>query len=360
MKTWSDNPIHEGFCVKFFLDTMILVYLIDETHKSLTTFLNLLSKNPFAEIVSSSFVIYEFMGARKREHYLRIAADNFTEKKSGNLNFASLFHNIDYFKNPNAKFENEVGKIQNSVMEEIEKLKTDFNIDPDYSSFHEDQLKSARDICLSTKIANQDSLVIVSSVLPQPNKSCEAVFLTNDTNLCAWYNKGNASAVLENLNICSPRLIKIDAIPGIRILGEDILTSDKIEENITPLLFSLICQNREKEYIGKTFTHHGEGFPNNCICFKLRENRPLVNGEDGKYVTILSKDLDFIYTSKKPVRFWNNGAEIIDGFTALPDNNNISYCIVDVDENGNEIPVLLEIIELLRIDGNHVFIHPDS
>lgn len=360
MKTWSDNPIHEEFCIKFFLDTMILVYIIDETHKSLTSFLNLLSKNPFTRIVSSSFVIYEFIGVRKREHYIRTAADNFIKQNTGNINYGSLFYNIDYFKNPNAKFEDEVEKIKEAVNIEIQKIKTEFNIDIEYSAFHEEQLQPARDVCLSSKLANQDSLVLISSVFPQPSKNREVIILTNDNNFSAWFAEGKVPDILKNLNLCSPTFLKLNNIPNIKLIGKESMTQEEIKLEINPLLFNLISKKLEKKFIGKTFVPTGENFPINCICFKLIQNRPLSNGKKGVYVSILSKNLDFIYTSKKPVRFWNNGVEIEDGFIAQPNNQNISYRIIDIDDDGNEIPVLDEIIEALKVEGNHVFIHPDS
>lgn len=73
MENWSDKQVIQDFKVRFFLDTNILVYLIDGTHSGLTNALDFLNKSEFADLVSSKFVIFEFVGIRKREHYLKLA-----------------------------------------------------------------------------------------------------------------------------------------------------------------------------------------------------------------------------------------------------------------------------------------------
>ena len=232
----------------------------------------------------------------------------------------------------------------------------DFNIDIEYSKFHEEQLQSARDVCLSSKIANQDSMVLISSVFPQPSKNNEVVILTNDTQFYTAFNKGKVSDILQNLNICSPKFINLDTLGKMNLAGVESLQRDD-NNKINLYLFNLITKQLKNFFLGKTFTPSGENLPNNCICFKLIDGVPLKNGI---YVSVLSKELDFIYTSKKPVRFWNNGAEIFDGFTSSEGNKNISYLITEVDENSIEIPIPNEVLAAIKAEGNHVFVHPDT
>jgi hypothetical protein len=357
MKSWSDIPVHEEFCIKFFLDTNLLVYLIDSTYPRLNDFINILNNSPFARIISSRYVIFEFVGARKREHYFRIAAKNSESTPDGNINFSSLFKFRDQFDNPNAVFKDEIKNIKKAVNEEIERISRDFNIDFEYSFFHSDQLQPTIEVCLASKISNHDSLVLISAILPQSKGTEQIVLLTNDGAFVNSYYNENVETILKNKSIKTPELLKIDNIPeDIILLGKDCTDQKDLEDKVKTMLGKQISKKMGQKFIGKTFPPTGADFPNDCISFSMALERTLKNG---LYITVLGKGLDFIYTTKKPVEFWNNGAPIEGEFLPQQDNRNISCKIVDVDENDNEIAVQ-DIINYLRTEGNFVFIHPDN
>lgn len=358
MKPWSDSPVHKDFCIKFFLDTNLLIYLVDNSHQSLNDFVELLNATPFARLVSSRYVIFEFVGVRKREQYLRIAAKNTERSSNGSINYSSLFYKLDSYKNPNAVFEDEVVNIKKAVTDEVEKIANDFNIDFEYSSFHQDQIQPTIEICLSSKISNQDSLVLVSSVLPQSKETDYLVLLTNDSSFVSSYSSANVSSILESQSIISPKLWKADGIEGkIKLIGNDSTARADLEIKLIYLLLELIKRKMNQNFLGKTFPPSGADFPSDCISFSMTLERTL---KSGLYITILGKDLDFIYTTKKPVEFWNNNSPLVGEFIPQQENRNISCRIVDVDEIGAETPAQQEIIDALRTEGNLVFIHPDS
>jgi len=361
MKTWSDNPIHEEFCINFFLDTNILVYLTDKTYKSLNDFVELLNISPFSRLVSSKYVIFEFIGVRKKEHYFRKAANNSEKTPDGNLNFSSLFKYRDHFNNPAVIFKDEIADIKKIVINEMELISRDYNINFEHGTIHDDQIQPTIEVCLSSKISNHDSLMLLTATLPQAKKTKKIVLLTNDGTLISSFKSADISSLLATQSINAPTLVDIANISNkIKLVGKDCSTKIDIKHKLIPILLDLIKNKLNKLYLGNAFFPVGERFPNDCICFKLIADKPLSNGKNGVHVSVLSKDLDFLYTSKKPVHFWNNGAEIVDGFTSSPENNNISYCITEVNEEGIEIPVPSEVIAALREEGNHVFIHPDT
>lgn len=358
MKTWSDSPVHEDFCIKFFLDTNLLVYLIDNTYPRLNNFVEILNGSLFARIISSRYVIFEFVGVRKREHYFRIAAENSDRTPNGSINFSSLFKYRDHFDNPEAVFEDEIQEIKQAVDGEVERIATEFNIDFEYSSFHSDQFQLTIEVCLTSKISNHDSLVLVSGVLPQSKDTEHIIFLTNDSSLVSSFNDANIETILQNNSIISPELIKVDNAPeNLKLVGKNCTTETELEGKIMQLLAKSISKKMNQNYLGKTFPPTGNNFPNDCISFSMSLEKTLKNG---LYITVLGKDLDFIYTTKRPLEFWNNNAPIDGEFIPQQENRNISCKIVDVDETGTETPVQQEIIDALRSEGNLVFIHPDS
>jgi hypothetical protein len=363
MQSWSDKPIHHAFCVRLFLDTNILYYLIDNTYQTLNDFIELLNESEFAELISSRYAIFEFVGARKREHYLRIAVSNLKGNPARQVDFSSLLKFKDEYALPGINFEDVISDIKASVKAEVEKIITDYNINFEYSSFHEAQLDPTFDICLGSKISNQDCLIIVSSVLPQPKTShSNVVLLTNDGKLVSHFKSAKLDDVLASHSISSPYMLAFDNIrvadaPPIQLTNpiEKLALKELVKSN----LLALIRLKLSQRYLGTTFEARSITVPRNCVCFKLIEN---YNLPENVYVTVVSKDLDFIYTVKKRVgAFWHNGNPVTDGYT-LPVNqkNNISFLIEDIDKEGRSTQVEQGIIDAIRAEGNLIFIHPDS
>lgn len=64
MEKWSAQL--EKFTINFFLDTNILVYLVDDKYPSLTAFIKSLSEAPVVGLYASEYVLSEFIGVRNR------------------------------------------------------------------------------------------------------------------------------------------------------------------------------------------------------------------------------------------------------------------------------------------------------
>lgn len=367
MKAWTD-PVHSTFCVRFFLDTNVLVYLVDETFQGLTDLIELLNNSPFSELTSSKYVIFEFVGVRKREHYLRLAAET-VRTSGGQVNFSSLIRYKDSYSIPNVDFEKVIPDIQKEVDEELKKIISYYGIDYEYSSLHKDQLQPTFDTCLSSKLDNQDCLVLISSVLPQPDCTNEdIILLTNDAKFLSDFDsaKSNIDKILSSHSISLPRLVPLNNIKlaeGGALNLTAPIDKAELEEKLTPLLLETIKKKvsslNPSLYLGTTFKPTSARFPPNGICFKLVEDYQL---PENVYVTILSKELDFIYNSKKKITaFSHNGTAVTGGYELPPGRkNNISFLLEEDDEEGNPKAIDADIIDALRAEGNLVFLHPDS
>jgi hypothetical protein len=360
VKAWSDTPLDGYFSLRFFLDTNLLVYLIDETFPSVNRFFAALSGNPFVELISSDYVVFEFIGVRKREHYLRIAASTL-KNRSGEINFSSLCKFRNDYNCPGVDFSKVAPSIRQRVQDEIEKIRTDYKIDVEYGSLHQDQLQPTFDVCLSSKLQNQDCLVLVSSVLPGRGiKDENVVFLTNDGDMV-----NEASQVRDALaahSIEPPRLFPITSFgvdKGKKLCltaeVEPAVMQETINRNVLELIAAAPALSGR--YLGRTFEPKSPNLPHGCVCFKLVENHLL---PEKVYVSVISKDLDFVYTTKNRVEsFRSNNTPVTAGVTLPPDKkNNISFIINDQDADGN--PLGADVIGALRGGGNLVFVHPDS
>ena len=78
MEKWSAQL--EKFTINFFVDTNILVYLVDETRPTLTAFIKALSETPVVSLYASDYVFSEFIGVRKQENYFQSVIEKAREE----------------------------------------------------------------------------------------------------------------------------------------------------------------------------------------------------------------------------------------------------------------------------------------
>ena len=363
MQTWSDNPIHPNFSIKFFIDTNILVYLVDGTYQSLTDFIDLAKDCKFIELVSSKYVIFEFIGVRKREHYLRKVVATSKLSASGEINFSSLLNYQNKFEAPEVTFEAVIPNIKNDIERELQVIATGYLINYDYSTLHNEQLHPTSEICLSTKLANQDCLVLISAILPQPGMVSENLLvLTNDGDFVKFFDEANIDEVFTPYNTTKPELIGISKIIGdsrtVLNLKTPISRAD-IEKHIKSIVIRILIEKNKELYLGKTIIPTHSTFPADIIAFKFNLNQPVPKNI---YLTVISKDLDFIFTTRKKIESLHHNNSSLDAGHIFTDDskNKVSYKLVDFNDAGAEIAVDPAIIAAIRTEGNLVFIHPDS
>ncbi len=365
METWSDGSVHAKFSIKLFIDTNILSYLVDNTYPSLTEFIAIAEKCDFIELVSSKYVIFEFVGIRKKEHYLRKVASKSKIATTGEVNFSSLLKYQNKYEAPDVDFNIVIADIKKAVDDEINKIATEHKINYDYSVLHEDQLEPTFEICLSTKITNQDSLVLISSVLPRAKEtSTNLHLLTNDADFVKFYNKSVVDPIFLKYKIDKPVVNSIDDIFAISgknsiNLKDSLLSRDRIKEHLKTSIISLIKDKNQEYYLGETFQPASVTFPADLVCFKLRKDTIVPNNI---FITVIGSDLNFIYTTKVLVEaLWHGNSPLPDNYISPADRTvDVAYKLMDIDDAGLHIPVDNVIINSLRSKGNLVFIHPDT
>lgn len=360
MEAWSHSPVKE-FKTTFFVDTNILCYLVDNTHPFLNKFIEHIKQCPIIDLISSEYVLLEFVGVRKREHYLRESILQ-TQVQGKTINLSSLLKYHNQYSLPEIDFHSLLPQIKNKVDAEKEKITSDFGISFS-SGFHRKLFNPTSDICLSSKISKEDSLVLISSALPDEGKANENVILfTSDADFYSWFNdKGveiGINDIFDKHKICKPNLQYIREIIGdnnqrFNLSDKTIEMTDFIANFNSHISKSLISR-LEKLYIGNSFAPQDQNFPNDCICLKVKSDLSI---QKNKHITIIGKDLSFIYNTEHKISFWNNGNEIPDdGFIATDGNSYLSFK-VDIDNTNTD---KANILAKLKEDGNLIFIHPDN
>lgn len=362
MEPWSDLPVRSRFRIKFYLDTNILAYLVDNTYSGLTQTINYLKDSEFADLVSSKYVIFEFVGIRKREHYLQKVLDKSKSSVSGRVNLSSLLKYKDNFNAPEVKFEDVQADIKNTVEAELQSITNNFGIDYSANILHDSLLNPTFDINLSSKISKEDSLVLSSAVwADSTTKESFVVLASNDQQFFESYEPSLLNPVFSSHGLTPPvieHLKDIKLASGTKVNLTDSNDDAKLITFLPSKLAALILAKNQSLFLGKTFPPAGVGFPADAICFKLQPNTELNNNI---YLTIIGKNLDFIYSVKCPVVdfFYNSPTPIaIYPFTNAAEVN-VAFTPKD-NATGTPLSLNAAIINRLREEGNLIFINPDG
>lgn len=360
MEHWSDLPVRDRFRVKFYLDTNILAYLCDKNYSGLTYTIDYLKTSEFADLVSSRFVIFEFVGIRKREYYLREVAKKMTSATTGAIDMNSLMKYKDDFDAPDLKFEDVQAGIKATVMKEVEEISTNFDIEYDKNILHDDLLAPTFDIILDSKLSRHDSLMLVSSIWPDATKKDDFVFLVSNDKAFVQHCTGSTlDAALASHNLAKP---KVELLRSMQLNNQRVNLTLPTDDQHLPTylpakLKDLMVMKNLQYYLGKTIPPgNGAGFPADAIHFELNANALLNNN---LYLTIIGRDLDFVYSTKLPVdNFWNRVA-----IQHYPFQSNqiepISFRPT-IDNGNGPVPIDAAIVTRLRETGNLIFINPDA
>lgn len=361
MEAWSDLPVREPFRVKFYLDTNILAYLVDNTYSGLTQMMEYLKESDFVDLVSSRYVIFEFVGIRKKEHYLQKVLAKSTSA-DGKVNLSSLLKYKDKFTTQEVKFEDVQEDIKTAVEAEVEAIANDYGIDYSTNLLHDGLLHPTFDINLSSRISKEDCLVLTSAIWSDADTKEDFILIaSNDQDFYNSYDLERLSPVFQKHELKAPIIeyfSDVKLIDGTKVNLTDANDDAKLESFLPEKLKELIALKNKGFFLGKTIQcGNGAGFPNNVVCFTLNSNTPLNNNI---YLTIIGKDLDFIYYTKLPVSsFWNQ-TEI----TAYPFQRetgiNVSFRPMANNPEGVPQPLEAPIIDKLREAGNLIFINPDG
>jgi hypothetical protein len=360
-KDWSDSAKHPAFSTVFFLDSNLLVHLIEETHPALTYFVNYLNKSDFARLISSEYAIFEFTQARKREHYFKLAATKYKKTPRNKINFGEMLKDFvskefDIKLIPYAEVHS---IIRRRVRADEQKLLTHFGIVCSECILHSKQLNPSLDICLSSKVSNKDALILVSST---SGSSKKVILLTKDSDFAKFGAEPNVLKIMKNHglempNIQDVRKLKLFSKQSSEMKLVSAVKSDndwrKIYKQIPDILLNQIKLNNSQNYLGETVLPNNN--LNDHVYFKLSSAREVPRNI---VLTILAKDLSFVYSTKKKVDLlysWNG--------TAIPLNTtNVNGSIINffMPLKNEHLPRANNIIAELRRPGNHIYVHPDQ
>lgn len=376
METWSDQPL-EPFKVKFFLDTNILCDLVCNSYQGVNFTISWLDNCAFADLVSSKYVIFEFLDVRKKilyqEEVRRIKElelksnkkwwhlSQYFRKNKKSIDPNSLVRFKEEYKNREVDFHIYKQTINNKISDDIITLRN-LNINYSGNLLHDKLLSPTKELNLFSKLSREDSIVSISSIWADDStKESFLVLLTRDKPFVDSFNEINLTDVFNSHTLIPPILSHVRDIKlssGSRVNLTDSNDDAKLSTFLPSKLTELLLTKNQSLFLGKTFPPSGAGFPTDAMCFKLQPNIPLQNNI---YLTIIGKNLDFIYSVKSPVTdFFNNSPTPIAAypFTSATEVN-IAFTPKD-GATGTLLSLDVTIISRLREEGNLIFINPDG
>lgn len=334
--------VDDRYKIHIYLDTNILVDYVERNNTLLDKSLEYLSNCPFVILRSSHYVEFEFVEVRKRNEFFNCVRGTLPVSDE-NMSFAKEWaldgRTYDEYKNV----------VTNKVEEDLKKIKEQLDIDFDDHVLHEKLIEPTKDICLSTSISREDTLVMVSCVFPKPSDKLDfGVILSNDKQYKDAFDssKDAIENALRKKNISIPSFLNIK-----KLQQEDgtiiNLNVQDIDVNVVSLwnwiIRQMIIKKHHNEYLGETITPPRR--IEKAIAFSLHDSQLSIR--DSEALIFIPKDLSQSISINKDFNYWNDNNEI----KVLPylnhDDNDYSFSTSHTTDK--------ETLLTLKQKGNLVF-----
>lgn len=332
--------VDDRYKIHIYLDTNILVDYVENKNSLLNKSLEYLSNSPFVILRSSHYVEFEFVEVRKRNEFYKCVR-GLLPPAGEDMSFAKEWV-LD-----GKTYEENKSVVSNIVEEDLKKIKEQLDIDFDDHVLHEKLIEPTKDICLSTNISREDTLVMVSCVFPKPDDRLPfGVILSNDKQYKDAFenSKGTIESTLKNKGISIPSFLSVKQLQNEdgNIINLNVQnTNVEITSLWNWIIRQMIIKKQCENFVGETIVPMKK--LTNCIAIRKNVAYPTVYDSVG--LVFIPEDLSRTISIEKKKNYWNNGVEI----TELPFTNNddLEY---NLDISCSEIDM-----NILRQKGNYVF-----
>lgn len=360
MESWSANPISSNFVVDVFLDTNLLKFLVDGTYNNLKCFVDLASCSDFMNLISSKFVLFEFMGVRRRDHYIKHASSILISRGCNPQSTINCDDTRQLFYTPGIEYNDIKANIEQDIERDVDNIVNDFGISFEYSKINDNQLDLSLELLCKARISKEDCLVLSSAILTEPDKFADnLLLLTKDKEFVSEYNENSdVKGLLVSKNIPVPQLhritdIKINDVVSISLT--DKRNKTRLISQINEFILNLIIKRNIDSYLGTTITPVKGTLPMNIIPFKFDSTK---EAPENFYITIISKDLKFLYNFFDKIQFLEHAHTPFKKGDRLVEGKN--YVAFKATEFNITEQKDIDILKEIKTQGNIVFITPDS
>lgn len=355
---FSEPKVRDNFRVKICLDTNILDFYLDNEYPGLTRAINnLCDFSDFIDLVTTKYVLFELLEVRKREHFKIKAHNDFPLANPLSEN------NIRRFTVPNENanyYYTLLPQIIEDIKNEIEGFRNHSDIEIE-GEIHKNLWNPTTDVCLSSKLSREDSLVLTSTLMPDELKIQDFLaVLTNDKDFHDYFHEApNLNEIFQNHSLPLPEMCYIQNLSnnaGTQFNLTDNNTVDQVPGFVISYIKTLIIKKNQALYIGTTDDSFSTNTPD-IIGIRLTGNIPIT---ETNYITIVGNQLDFILTCPTPIQDFRNSEKNQVPFPINPQVNRVVFRWPTIEEGSTLKEMEPQILQSIKSSGNLVFLHPDS
>ena len=217
----------------------------------------------------------------------------------------------------------------------------------------------ANEICLSSKISKEDSLVIASSTSPEGGLQYKnVILLTHDKDFVDWYENAqdDINSVFNSYSLAIPLMCNSRSLFGFSTLNLDKPSVDI--KQIINQIGKWFVRQLDEYYIGKTIIPIDK-CPKQSFALYAVPNKEIYQN---KYIFIVGHKLDFMYVLPNKINFWHRNQSVKDRMCFTDTKENIITGMLpsyNDDDFANE-EVYHDILNEIRTKGNYVFYLPEQ
>lgn len=316
------NFIDEQFKINIYLDTNIIVDYIEGENMLLVNSLDYLAQCGFVILHSSHYVEFEFAEVRKKRLFFYMVHHRYPQKDE-HIQYAQekwILKNRPYsdFKNV----------ITQRVIQDLQTIETKLEVRFDDHVLHEKLIMPARDLCLSSKISREDSMVMTSCMYPNVDEILQfSVLLSNDKQYSEAFsdNKQDASMVFTKYGLMIPTFMNAKALNN----GSQLININQPNPNFdtvcfwNKLLLNLIKEKNKSTLVGQTQKTNNFGLENGLIYLDTKSYCSEL--EDSQGLFFIPADLSETIEIEKDFNYWNLKIERVLPYNISPIDTTFSF-----------------------------------
>lgn len=341
--------VKDAYRVKYFLDTNILVDLVEGKYPNLVQALTFMADCDYVDLHSSMYVMYEFAEVRK---YNLFKAELNTKQPGLGDKYSKAVVKSSWIVD-GEDYADSKGKIEAQVVGEIKQLENVYGIDFHRHILHNDLVAPAMALFLTTHISKEDSLVLLSCVKPDEQKTfsnMKVVSHDNEFSHSASHDSQTINKLFSKEQLDVPEIINthswVSAGQGYSFDLYADINSDNVEDTLRKKISEHI--KSQNDFLGITKNIGNKGVCAKCICF-LSSRKDVVEWNDETTLIIIPKTLDRpIYGIPSNLSFWKNNTESPDRL--ISESDSVSIIDNDIDK---------ELLALLKENGNLVLVEKE-
>lgn len=329
------------FKVNIFLDTNILDDYAINANSNILYSLEYLAQCPFVSLKSSHFIKYELTELLKAQY--------FNKKINGSMEITQKAHIRKNWTLNGQSYLAFKDEIKENVERSLVNIETNLDFKFDDLKLHDKITAPTCDICLSTRISKEDSLVLVSCMSPNGVDNIDfSGILSNDGqyNRAFAESKDNVISIFSKHGLNTPVFLSTKSLNGNVNIYDKTFSVETLRKLWNDIILDLIARKREDSFIGKTYKFGNRGISAQCVYVNFGKDRNVVPAHN--WITLIANDLSF-YKTLEAETYWSMDKQI-----TLPYTFTTEHKISFLPRSGE-----LSSVELkkLREKDNYVFMY---